>query len=69
MYGLVKLHEDTSQWSTQGFGNTLSALVDAGLETSRDVIGVFPPPLPRRNTSLRYMGYEVGADFRSCRRA
>lgn len=42
MYGLVRLHEDTSQWSTQGFGNTLSTLVDAGLETGRDLIGRSP---------------------------
>ena len=39
VYGLVRLHEDTSQWSTQGFGNTISALVDAGIQSRRDVIG------------------------------
>ncbi|KAG9245207.1 hypothetical protein BJ878DRAFT_502513 [Calycina marina] len=40
VYGFVKLHEDTSQWSAQGLGNSMSALIDAGLQTKRDLIVV-----------------------------
>jgi hypothetical protein len=38
MYGLVGLHRDTSEWSAQGLGNSLSSLVEAGRRASRKVV-------------------------------
>jgi len=37
VYRLVELHRDTSEWSAQGLGNSLAALVEAGLRSRRQV--------------------------------
>ncbi|KAH8596087.1 hypothetical protein B0O99DRAFT_123179 [Bisporella sp. PMI_857] len=50
VYGLVSLHEDTSQWSTQGFGNTLSSLLDLGLKTHAGVMIVEERRLDHRES-------------------
>lgn len=38
LYGLVELHRETSEWSTQGLGNTCAALVEAGRRSRRRVV-------------------------------
>lgn len=38
IYGLLECHRHTSEWSAQGVGITLSALVDAGNRTGRKVV-------------------------------
>ena len=35
IYGIVELHRDTSEWSAQGLGNSLAALVEAGYRSGR----------------------------------
>ncbi|KAK2624397.1 hypothetical protein QTJ16_006347 [Diplocarpon rosae] len=40
VYGLVALHRDTSQWSAQGLGDTVAALVEAGKRSGRCVVVV-----------------------------
>lgn len=37
-YGLVGLHKDTSEWSAQGLGNSLSSLIEAGRRAARKVV-------------------------------
>lgn len=38
VYGVVGLHRDTSEWSAQGLGNSISACVEAGWRTERRVV-------------------------------
>lgn len=38
VYGMVGLHRDTSEWSAQGLGNTLAAVIDAGHKSRRKVV-------------------------------
>jgi hypothetical protein len=38
VYGLVELHRDTSEWSAQGLGNSLAALLEAGWRTERKIV-------------------------------
>jgi hypothetical protein len=38
VYGLVEAHRGTSEWSTQGLGNTLAALVEAGVRSGKRVV-------------------------------
>jgi hypothetical protein len=38
VYGLVGLHSDTSEWSAQGLGNSLSLLVEVGDRCGRGVV-------------------------------
>ncbi|EPE24415.1 hypothetical protein GLAREA_08267 [Glarea lozoyensis ATCC 20868] len=38
VYGLVGLHRDTSEWSAQGLGNSVSALVEVGERCGRRVV-------------------------------
>jgi hypothetical protein len=38
VYGFVELHRDTSEWSAQGLGNSVSGLVEAAWRTQRRVI-------------------------------
>ncbi len=38
IYGLVELHKNTSEWSTQGLGNSIAGLVEAGRRTMRRVV-------------------------------
>jgi hypothetical protein len=38
VYGLVELHRGTSEWSTQGLGNTCAALVEAGRRSGMRVV-------------------------------
>jgi hypothetical protein len=38
VYGLVGLHSDTSEWSAQGLGNSISLLVEVGDRCGRGVI-------------------------------
>jgi hypothetical protein len=38
VYGLVELHRGTSEWSTQGLGNTCAALVEAGKGAGRRIV-------------------------------
>ena len=38
VYGLIELHHETSEWSTQGLGNTLAGLVEAGARTGQRVV-------------------------------
>ncbi|XMA10623.1 hypothetical protein WAI453_003414 [Rhynchosporium graminicola] len=40
VYGLVGMHRDTSEWSAQGLGNSVAALVDAGWRGGRGVVAV-----------------------------
>lgn len=40
VYGLVELHRDTSEWSAQGLGNSVSGLVEAAWRTQGRVIVV-----------------------------
>jgi hypothetical protein len=38
VYGLLALHRDTSEWSAQGLGNSVAALVEAGWRTKRRIL-------------------------------
>ncbi|RDL30733.1 Uncharacterized protein BP5553_10078 [Venustampulla echinocandica] len=38
VYGLVELHHDTSEWSAQGLGNSLAALVEVGSRSSVKIV-------------------------------
>jgi hypothetical protein len=38
VYGLLALHRDTSEWSAQGLGNSVAALVEAGWRAERRVV-------------------------------
>lgn len=38
VYGLVNLHRDTSEWSAQGLGITIAALVENGLRNSIRIV-------------------------------
>ncbi|KUJ16345.1 uncharacterized protein LY89DRAFT_80342 [Mollisia scopiformis] len=38
VYGLVDLHRDTSEWSAQGFGNSVASLVEAGRRGDRKIV-------------------------------
>ncbi|KAH7417928.1 hypothetical protein BKA64DRAFT_183139 [Cadophora sp. MPI-SDFR-AT-0126] len=38
VYGLVALHRDTSEWSAQGLGRSVAALVEAGWRGGRGVV-------------------------------
>jgi hypothetical protein len=38
VYGLLELHRDTSDWSAQGLGNSVAALVEAGWRTGQKVV-------------------------------
>jgi hypothetical protein len=38
VYGLVGLHRDTSEWSAQGLGNSVSALVEVGESWGKRVV-------------------------------
>lgn len=38
VYGLLECHRHTSEWSAQGLGNSLAALVDAGSRTGRRIV-------------------------------
>lgn len=40
VYGLIELHRETSEWSTQGLGNTLAGLVEVGAGTGRRILVV-----------------------------
>ncbi|KAE9371270.1 hypothetical protein N431DRAFT_294286, partial [Stipitochalara longipes BDJ] len=40
VYGLLELHRDTSEWSAQGLGNSIAALVEAGRRTERKVVAL-----------------------------
>lgn len=37
-YGIVELHRDTTEWSAQGLGNSLSTLVEAGRRARRRAV-------------------------------
>ena len=38
IYGMLGLHRDTSEWSAQGLGNSLSGCVEAGWRSGRRVV-------------------------------
>ena len=38
IYGVLELHRDTSEWSAQGLGNSISLLVEAGRRASQKVV-------------------------------
>jgi hypothetical protein len=38
VYGLVGLHRETSEWSAQGLGNSVSMLVEVGERCSRELV-------------------------------
>ena len=38
VYGFVELHRNTSEWSAQGLGNSLSGLVEAGGRSGRRIV-------------------------------
>jgi hypothetical protein len=38
VYGLLELHRDTGEWSTQGLGNSTAGLVEVGWRTGRKVV-------------------------------
>ncbi|KAL2066363.1 hypothetical protein VTL71DRAFT_2434 [Oculimacula yallundae] len=40
VYGLVGLHRDTSEWSAQGVGDSVAALVEAGWRARRGVVSL-----------------------------
>lgn len=40
VYGMVALHRDTSEWSAQGLGSSVAALVEAGWRGGRKVVVV-----------------------------
>jgi hypothetical protein len=40
VYGLVGLHRDTSEWSAQGLGNSLSGLVEAGRRARSRIVAL-----------------------------
>lgn len=40
VYGIVDLHRDSSEWSAQGLGNSMSSLVEAGWRTRRKIVAL-----------------------------
>ncbi|KAK8090535.1 hypothetical protein PG994_000040 [Apiospora phragmitis] len=44
LYGLVALHRDSSEWSTQGLGTTCAAVTEAGRRLGWRVEVIDPPP-------------------------
>lgn len=39
-YGLIELHQDTSEWSAQGLGHSIAVLVEAGVRWRKGLVVV-----------------------------
>ena len=52
VYGLLELHRDTSEWSTQGLGNSVAGLVEAGWRMGRRVVVLEERGLDDRSSDM-----------------
>ena len=59
VYGVVGLHKDTSEWSAQGLGNSLAAVVQAGLRGGRKVVLIEERKLEDEDEGERESGQDV----------
>ncbi|KAF4630260.1 hypothetical protein G7Y89_g7878 [Cudoniella acicularis] len=57
VYGLVELHRDTSEWSAQGLGHSVSVLVEAGVRSGRAVMVI-----EERKLDYEIEGEQEGVD-------